>query len=1107
MPIRVALNHKTTYRYDRYLQLQPHVIRLRPAPHCRTPVTSYSLRVHPKQHFLNWQQDPYNNYLARLVFPELTDELTIEVDLVAELTVINPFDFFLEDYAERYPFEYPPELAKELTPYLAAEPAGPRLQILIEELHRGEMRIVDYLVELNQALQKRLKYDIRMEPGVQTPEETLTKGGGSCRDFAWLLVQLLRHFKLAARFVSGYSIQLKADVKPLDGPAGVEEDFADLHAWTEVYLPGAGWVGLDSTSGLLAGEGHLPLACAAEPVTAAPVTGSFGFTGEPPREEFSYQMRVTRIREAPRVTLPYSEAAWERLLVLGDRVDQELAAGDVRLTMGGEPTFVSVDDMDGDEWNLTALGEAKRKLAGQLMLRLEKAFASGAVRHYGQGKLYPGESLPRWALSVIWRHDGLPLWRDPRWMADEEKDYGYGPEEARRFMLALAQELGVSPDHVSPGYEDIAYFLWRESRLPVNVNPLESNLDDPEERARLARVFSGGLGNVIGYSLPLRLQQSHSGAVWQSEQVQIRREPMRLMPGDSPMGYRLPLDSLPWVSKEEFPWPAMPDSFEERLPLPEQRTVRAAASVTAMQRQGEHPYANVAPPAPARVIRTFACVEPRHGRLYVFMPPFSTADDYFELLQAVEDTAARLMMPVLLEGYAPPEDPRLVAFSVTPDPGVIEVNLHPSANWRELVDKTRTLYDLARQTRLGAEKFMLDGRHCGTGGGNHLILGGSTPSDSPFLRRPHLLRSMLAYWINHPSLSYLFSGLFIGPTSQAPRLDEARHDSLYELEIAFEQILSGDSSGRNAHDEAPYWLVDRVFRHLLTDATGNTHRAEFCIDKLYSPDGPGGRRGLVEFRNFEMPPDYRMSLAQQLVLRALTAWLWREPYRAPLVRWGTDLHDRFMLSHFVRRDFYEVLSDLEQAGFPFDREWFEAHFEFRFPRLGAVLHRGVELELRVALEPWHVLGETPGLGGQVRYVDSSLERVEVTVRGMTDSRHAVTCNGRRLPLTPTGVRGEFVAGVRYRAWQPPHCLHPTIEVHAPLVLDLVDTWSNRSIGGCTYHVAHPGGRSYDTFPVNAYEAEARRTARFFSIGHSPGQVEAPPLELNPEFPVTLDLRR
>ncbi|MEW6281762.1 MAG: transglutaminase family protein, partial [Candidatus Eremiobacterota bacterium] len=849
------------------------------------------------------------------------------------------------------------------------------------------------------------------------------------------------------------------------------------------------------------GEGHLPLACAADPVTAAPVTGSFTYTGDPVKETFHFEMSVTRIREAPRVTLPYSDEQWEAVLQLGDRVDRDLERQDVRLTMGGEPTFVSIDDMDGPEWNVTALGETKRRLAHQLLTRLRQRFAPDGVLHHGQGKLYPGESLPRWALSCYWRADGQPLWRDHRWLADEDRDYGFGPSHARKFLEALARRLGGNAKHVSPGYEDIPYFLWRESRLPVNVEATSSQLEDPEERARLARVFGGeGVGRIVGYSLPLKRQRTHDGALWQTQASVLRRTPMRLIPGDSPMGYRLPLDSLPWVPRQHYPWPAMPDPLQDRppLPAPEQRSQPAVATRTMHQRQTDEPAPpSVGQPAPG-VVRTFLCVEPRNGRLYVFLPPLEETEDYLELLQAVEDTAARLEMPVLLEGYPPPDDPRLRSFSVTPDPGVIEVNLHPSSSWRELVDKTRILYEEARLTRLGTEKFMLDGRHSGTGGGNHLILGGPTPADSPFLRRPDLLRSLVACWNNHPSLSYLFSGLFIGPTSQAPRLDEARHDTLYELEIAFSQVPEKD---------APPWLVDRVFRHLLTDASGNTHRAEFCIDKLYSPDSPGGRRGLVEFRSFEMPPHWRMSLAQHVLLRALVAWFWREPYRAPLVRWGTELHDRFMLHHYVRADFEEVLQDLARAGYGLSPEAFEAHFEFRFPRIGSVVLQGVELELRTAIEPWHVTGETPGLGGQVRYVDSSLERVQVRVRGMTDQRHVVTCGGRRVPLTGTGTRGEFVAGVRYRAWQPPHCLHPTIGVHTPLVFDLIDTWSQRSIGGCTYHVAHPGGRAYDRFPVNAYEAESRRAGRFQPIGHTPGEVTIPPLELHPEFPHTLDLRR
>jgi uncharacterized protein (DUF2126 family) len=441
---------------------------------------------------------------------------------------------------------------------------------------------------------------------------------------------------------------------------------------------------------------------------------------------------------------------------------------------------------------------------------------------------------------------------------------------------------------------------------------------------------------------------------------------------------------------------------------------------------------------------------------------------------------------------------------VTPDPGVIEVNTHPVQTWNDAVDVTTGLYEDAHYSRLGTEKFMLDGRHSGTGGGNHIVIGGSTPADSPFLRRPDLVKSLVAYWHNHPSLSYLFSGLFIGPTSQAPRADEGRPDNLYELEIAMRQIP------KPHHYWTPLWHVDRVFRNLLVDLTGNTHRAEFCIDKLYSPDSSSGRMGLVEFRGFEMPPHAQMSLTQQLLLRALITRFWEKPYEAPLVRWRTELHDRFMLPHFVSNDFDDVIRDAQEAGFPLQSAWFAPHLEFRFPTIGAMQAPsagGMHLELRTAIEPWYVLGEEPGAGGTARYVDSSVERLQVKINGLIDSRHQLAVNGVALPIHSTGRNGEYVAGVRYRAWQPPSCLHPTIGVHSPLIFDIVDTWNRKAVGGCTYHVVHPGGRSYETFPVNAFEAESRRVNRFFKFGHTPGPMDVRQIERSLEFPLTLDLRR
>jgi uncharacterized protein (DUF2126 family)/transglutaminase-like putative cysteine protease len=1092
MGIRVALHHKTVYEYDRMVTLGPQIVRLRPAPHSRTSVVSYSLKVQPEKQFLNWQQDPQANYLARFVFPEPTRSFSLEVDLVADMSVINPFDFFLEPYAEQFPFSYESWEQRELRPFLETLPAGPRLAAYLETISREKKQSVNFLVDLNQRLQTEVGYLIRLEPGVQTPEETLEKASGSCRDSAWLLVQILRHLGLAARFVSGYLIQLKPDVPSLDGPSGAAEDFTDLHAWTEVYLPGAGWIGLDPTSGLFAGEGHIPLAATPDPQTAAPVTGVVS----PCEVEFRHEMWVTRVHEDPRVTKPYTDEQWEAILTLGDRVDAELAAGDVRLTMGGEPTFVSIDDMDGEEWNTGALGARKQRLGTELLTRLRDRFAPGGLLHFGQGKWYPGEQLPRWAYTCYWRTDGVPLWHDKSLVGEPYRNYGYGREEARLFAEALARRLRVGAEFLVTAYEDPLTYLVKERNLPVNVDPRDSKLEDPEERERMRRVFERGLGNPVGYVLPLQRGLGKDGPEWQSGLWMLRARHLFLVPGDSPIGLRLPLDRLTWEPEgdRQHVWTIDPLAPADPLPVPK-RQIEAAR--LRMQTVNDPPPQY--PPAGGPVVRTALAVEPREGKLFVFLPPVASADEYVELISAIEDTAAGLRYPVLLEGYPPPYDARLKNLKVTPDPGVIEVNTDPSTTWRELVDKTTALYEEARLARLGTEKFMLDGRHTGTGGGNHLVLGGPTAADSPFLRRPDLLRSFVGFWLNHPSLSYLFSGVFIGPTSQAPRVDESRIDLVYELEIAFSLI--------DPANPCPPWLVDRIFRNLLVDITGNTHRAEFCIDKLFSPDSSTGRLGLVEMRAFEMPPHARMSLAQQLLVRTLTAWFWREPFTATPIRWGTRLHDRYLLPYYVERDFDWVVDALQRAGYPLRAEWFDPHLEFRFPVYGRVNYDGVEIELRQAIEPWYVLGEEPGGGGTTRFVDSSVERLQVRVKGLTPERRILTCNGRRLPLQPTGVHGEYVCGVRYRAWQPPRCLHPTIPVDTPLVFDLLDLAAGRSVGGCTYYPAHPGGRNYATFPVNSNEAESRRLARFLPLGHTPGPMAIPPVEDNPEFPTTLDLRR
>ncbi|MBX3226449.1 MAG: transglutaminase family protein [Labilithrix sp.] len=1107
MSIHVALHHRTSYRYDRSVSLGPQSVRLRPAPHCRTKVLAYSLKVTPAKHFINWQQDPQSNYIARLVFPEKTTALEIEVDLVAEMAAYNPFDFFVEPYAEKWPFEYDPQLKVDLAPYLRVGESTPLLAELVASVSREPRTLIDVLVELNQRLCNTIKYLVRLEPGLQTPEETLAKRSGSCRDTGWLLVQVFRRLGLAARFASGYLIQLVADTKPLEGPEGPSSDFCDLHAWCEVYVPGAGWIGLDPTSGLLAGEGHLPLACSAEPSLAAPISGAL----EACETTFTHEMSVTRVREEPRVTKPYTEEAWGAIAELGRSVDAALGAGDVRLTMGGEPTFVSADDFEGAEWNTAALGPTKKKLAAELFHRLRDEYGPSGLVHFGQGKWYPGEPLPRWSLDLYWRNDGEPLWSDRALIADETKPDTQvaSPANAEKLLRSVAKNLGLDPKFVFPAYEDAYYYAWRERRLPINVDPAASKLTDPLERERLRRLFTEGLEEASGAVLPVGKDPLEAAAAkaarakggageaarWRTSRWHFRGEHCFLAPGDSPLGLRLPLDATPWIDPKDLVPPSPKDPSDEAEPLAERAKKPGVADERAPEAGKSAPW----------VLKTAMCVEPRDGVLRVFMPPLEALDDWVELVGAIEAAAKEHALPILFEGYPPPRDERLGRLSVTPDPGVIEVNIHPSGSWDELVHRTTHLYEAARQTRLAAEKFMIDGRHAGTGGGNHVVLGGATPNDSPFLRRPDLLRSMVAYFHQHPSLSFLFSGMFIGPTSQSPRIDEARNDSLFEIEIAFAELDRRAAKG----EDVPPWLVDRLFRDLLVDLTGNTHRAEFCIDKLYSPDGATGRLGLVELRALEMPPHPRMSLVQQLLLRALLATFWKEPFApARLTRWGTELHDRFMLPFWVWQDFEDVIADLRRAGFAFDATWFAPHFEFRFPLIGAIETRAMKLTLRSALEPWHVMGEDASAGGTARYVDSSLERVEARVTGWNPERFVLTCNGVEVPLQPTGKAGDLVAGVRFRAWQPPRCLHPHIAVHAPLVFDVVDRWNERSLGGCEYHVAHPGGRSHETRPVNALEAEGRRRARFFETGHTPRQrivtQAAPP---SPEFPFTLDLRR
>lgn len=1138
MAIKVAISHKTKYKFDRSVALSPHIFRLRPAPHSRTAIEGYSFKVTPENHFINWQQDPFGNYQARVVFPEKATELSIEVEVIAKLQVINPFDFFVEEYAENFPFAYEQGLKKELGPYLEPRESGPKLMAWIEENKPANgTKIVDFLVHVNQRVFNSIGYNIRMEVGVQTCEDTLTTRSGSCRDSAWMLVQFLRHLGIAARFVSGYLVQLASDIKSLDGPSGPEEDFTDLHAWAEAYVPGAGWIGLDATSGLLAGEGHIPLCCTPDYASAAPVSGATDVC----EVTFDFDNSVFRIHEDPRVTKPYTEEQWNKIMQVGHDVEKDLQDGDVRMTMGGEPTFISIDDFEGAEWNTAADGPLKRQLAYDLALRLKNRFAHGGLLHFGQGKWYPGELFPRWQYALYWRNDGLPMWKNDALVA-KEGETKYTFRDAEIFTTELTKYLGIDTNNITPAYEDPVYWAMEEGKLPVNIDPLQVNLKDSIERRTLAQLLQKGLNNPTGYVLPLKYNVKDEN--WSSCAWEFRRKNCFLIPGNSAMGFRLPLDSLPEVAKDKREQPIERSPFEDLPPLGEYKSVVESRYGTVapayvapdnkiIEDEDEEKDKKVKKEKPAEqallfevpIIKTALCVEERDGIIYVYLPPTDYLEHYLDLMASIEATAEKLQMPIRIEGYPSPSDHRIQKLIVTPDPGVIEVNIHPAKNWTELVDNISALYEEAFFSRLGTDKFMVDGRHTGTGGGNHVTIGGAKPADSPILRRPDLLRSLVTYWQHHPALSYLFAGPFIGPTSQAPRIDEGRDEKLYEVEIAFEQIPDGE--------EIPFWMVDRIFRNLLVDITGNTHRSEFCMDKLYSPDSSTGRLGILEFRAFDMPPHKHMNLVQTLLVRALIAKFWKEPYKHKLIRWGTELHDRFLLPHFAYMDMVDVVNDLKDSGYHFDISWFDPFFEFRFPFYGGITVDNIQLEIRLGIEPWHVLGEELTNSGTSRFVDSSLERIQVKVSGFIEGRHILVCNSCRVPLRSSGIKGEFVAGIRYKAWNPPSALHPTIGADAPLVFDIVDTWNNRILGGCTYFVSHPGGRSFDTHPVNSFEAESRKISLFQGFGHTPsfGQ-EVPivdksspavsrfvaetkkdlrsdtPVELiDPEYPNTLDLRK
>jgi len=1112
--VRLVIQHRSRYLYPRPALLGPQLIRLRPAEHARAHIERYKLVVEP-EHRLHWLRDPHGNHVARVTFKagQTTTALDILVELAVDIRPVNPFDFFIDERVKTVPFRYPDGLDAELAPFLeTGDPAyrlGKRATELLAALPaRGET--MDLLIGLNSAVRSRIAYVIRDEPGVWTPEDTLGNARGSCRDTAVLLVALMRARGVAARFVSGYLVQLTDEGMIPDEPKGVSRDVVDLHAWAEAYVPGAGWIGFDGTSGLLCGEGHIPLAATASPAHAAPLDG----TSDVAAASVEFSTSIARLGHEARPTAPYPDEIWSELQACGERADRALTAAGLEVWIGGEPTFTSRDDQALPEWQGGALGPDKWRRGRRLAEELRDRLAPGGLILHRTGKHYPGESLPRWALDIIARRGpGPALWPE-RALTDRATI-----DDARRFGEALASALGVAAE-LHAAYEDPWEILRVESSLPVGVDPSAPAADAAEDRRRLGAILERGAASVAGWVLPV----TKAATGWRTERWKLRRDRLFLLYGDSPVGLRLPLTSITgapppdWAEALDAPDPRRdePDEAETSLTPQQRQALRllelsrlALADQVREDKRGNPAVLDdsAARPADAAAvqrpveplpgIRTALALEPRDGQLWVFLPPVARFSEFCELIGAIDRARVAVGVAVHLEGYGPPPAPDRVRFAVTPDPGVLEVNLPPVASCAEATALHHTVFEAALASGLTAERYLLDGRAAGSGGGNHITIGGPVPERSPWLRDPGLLASLITFAQHHPSLSYLFTGMFVGPTSQAPRIDEARHDALYELELALPRL----------HEAPPTWQVDALLRHLLVDVAGSTHRAEISIDKLFDPQTPHGRQGLVELRAFEMPPHPRMLAAQAILVRALVASFAAEPYRHPLVRWGAELHDRFLLPYFLWHDFEDVLAHVAARGVALPADGYRPFVELRCPLVGAIEVGAARVELRNAIEPWHVLGEEATQRGTARYVDSSVERLELRTIGLDPERYVVAVNHAIAPLRPAAGRDVRVGGVRFRAWCPPHAMHPHLGIHHPLRIDVIDTWGRRGVAGAAYHVWHPEGRAFDAPPLTRVEAEARKSQRFTREGPSPWPVRARPVAPHPDQPYTLDLRR
>lgn len=1106
MSTRVAITHRVAQHFARPTRLPTHWLRLRPAPEQRARISAYSLAVHAEPHFLNWVRDPFENHLGRLDFPEPLAEFGITLELIAELEPTNPFDFLAEPYAARHPFDYPIQLKKELSPYLLTGEPGPRLRAWLAKVERASTTTVERLDALNRMVQEAHALTTGGAPGAVDLESFLERREGSCWELAWLLTLTLRHIGLAARFACGYRVLL-GDEPPDDSTPRLPDTVA-LHTWSEAYIPGAGWVGLDPSMGTFVTESHIPLACAPEPRRVLPIVSDRAADGEASPETRSESLHVRRLTPS-RVSWPHTDTQWADIEALGRKLDGDLARQGLKPALGVSLSLVSGQDGMTPEWSTQAIGPSKRALAESLSISLRKRLGPGGVPQLGQGEWYGGESLPRWRLGCFFRADGAPVWRNPeRLTLGHAQDTRLPPlladqsDQAQRLAQSIARGLGIGPARVVPAHEDPLHELWR-ARAPGNL-AAPGELRDPLRRAALAERLSGVPRPPTGYVLPL--SWDHARACWVTGAWRFRRGGFYLAPGSASMGYRLPLDSL--IDDEAGVFEAQIDRspLEARGGLPDFHAdvrARLERGSTQASTRDDHPP------------RTALCVEARAGRLFVFLPPVSHLEHYLDLVAAVEVSAEALKLDVSLEGYPPPEDPRLRRFWIEPDAGVLRLDLPETSNWDELLTTLGAAYEEAWALGLGTERLSADDGRLASGGGGPLTIGGVSPAESPFLTRPEILRSLVAYWQRHPCLSYLFAGRLIGPSGSAPRPDEGRDEMLYELSVALDRLPSGTS-------DKP-WLPDRVLRHLLTDPAGGLKRAEIRVDQLYSPERASQRLGRITINAFESAPETHLAALQALLVLGLIGRFGRHPDSGELRRWGPALHDRFMLPDILWDDLRSVVGDLVAAGYPFQLDWFEPLFERRFPVLGSVPIGPLTLKLRSAHEPWPLLAEEATGAGVARFVDAANERLQVTLSGAHPGRYVLVCNGHRVPLQETATHGEYIAGIRYKISNPPATLHPTVWPVQSLVFDVIDTWSGPVIGGCTYLPPQPQlwgsigtpalppatGEPREAprvFPVPILSMRALgRSGRFLPHGSGLGPMTAPPKIDDEQFPHLLDL--